>query len=264
MVARYFKYYLGSKTLNSIQSPSIYRLIAATLEDKREYYAFRELEGLRRHLLKRNETIEVVDLGAGSKVSKSNHRKISEIAKSALSPSHKAQFLFKLCKHLQPDNILEFGTSLGLSALYMHKGCSSAKLTTIEGSPAIAKVAKEYFDAEKASINLIVNPFDVALELPELINSKYDIIYIDGNHTELATKYYVNMLYDNLNEEGVIILDDIYWSSGMINAWYELSTDDRFGFSIDLFDYGLLIKNQSHNQHESFQIIKRRKKPFIL
>lgn len=264
MVARYISYYLGSKTLNSIHSPSIYELINDTIEDRRAYYSFRELEGLRRHLLRRDEIVDVEDLGAGSKVSKSRQRKISEIAKSALSPPHKAQFLFRLCKHLQPDNILELGTSLGLSSLYMHKACSKAKLITIEGSPAIANIAQQYFEAEKADIELLNLPFDQALETSTVKQSSYDLIYIDGNHTEVATKHYVDILYEQLNDKGVIILDDIYWSRGMMNAWYLLSTDERFAFSVDLFDYGLLIKDLNHKQRESFKIIKRKTKPFSL
>jgi len=264
MVARYISYYLTSKTLNSIHSPSIYALISETLEDTREYYAFRELEGLRRHLLRREDIIDVIDLGAGSKVSNSRQRKVKDIAKSALSPTHKAQFLFRLCKHLQPHNILELGTSLGLSALYMHKACSKSKLTTIEGSPAIAQLAQQYFTAEKAKIELLNLPFDEALEQPIVCNAKYDLIYIDGNHTEIATNAYVNKLYDLLNDKGIMILDDIYWSNGMMNSWNKLSEDRRFAFSVDLFDHGLLIKNKNHQQHESFKIIRRKTKPFSL
>lgn len=264
IVARYISYYLDSKTLNSIHSPSIYKLINETLEDERNYYAFRELEALRRHLLAREETIEIVDLGAGSHVSKQNKRKISDIAKTALSPPQKAKFLFKLTKHLQPQHVLEFGTSLGLSALYMHKGCSSAKLTTIEGDPSIAKLAQQYFTAEKAPISLINDSFDQALIKSDILKSNYDLIYIDGNHTEKATEKYVRVLYENLNDGGIIILDDIYWSVGMMQIWKSLATDKRFAFSVDLFDYGLLIKKQGHKQHESFKIIKRKKKPFSL
>lgn len=257
-------YYLGSKTLNSIHSPSIYKLINETIEDSREYYPFRELEGLRRHLLRRDELIDVDDLGAGSKVSNSRQRKISKIAGSALSPPRKAQFLFRLCKHLQPENILELGTSLGLSALYMHKACSKAKLITIEGSSAIAKLAQQYFDAENANIELLNLPFDEALETLAVKQSNYDLVYVDGNHTEEATNRYVDILYEQLNDKGVIILDDIYWSRGMMNAWYVLSTDVRFAFSVDLFDYGLLIKDLHHKQRESFKIIKRKTKPLSL
>lgn len=264
IVARYISYYLASKTLNSIHSPSIYDLINETLEDQRTYYAFRELEALRRHLLGRQELVEIEDLGAGSRVAKLNRRKICDIAKTALSPPSKAQFLFKLTKHIQPKQILEFGTSLGLSALYMHKGCSSANLTTIEGDPSIANLAQQYFTAEKAEINLINASFDHALVNSDILKSTYGLIYIDGNHTEKATAKYVKALYDNLDEEGIIILDDIYWSGGMKKAWKALSKDQRFAFSIDLFDYGLLIKNNKHKQHESFTIIKRKKKPFSL
>lgn len=264
IAGRYFNYYLASKTLNSIDSPTIYSLINQTLEDGRTYYAFRELEALRRHLHKREEIIEITDLGAGSRVSNKKYKSIDQIAKSALSPPAKAQILFRLCQHIQPSRILEFGTSLGLSALYMHKGCSSAKLITVEGDPAIAKLALQYFEAENADIQLINCSFDEALTKSQIKNEVFDLIYIDGNHTEKATIEYVNSLYENLNDEGVIILDDIYWSTGMMHVWKKLAIDPRFAFSVDLFDYGVLIKKPKHLKHESYTIIKRKKKPFSL
>lgn len=262
MAARYISYYLASKTLNSLKSPTIRRLIHETLEDTREYYAFRELEAMRADMLRREDKIEIVDLGAGSKVSNKRSKTVSEIAKSALSPSKKAQFLFKLVKYIQPKSILELGTSLGLSAMYMHKGCSSARLITIEGSSQIARVAKHYFDFEKAKIELIVSSFDAALDSPQLKNETHDIIYVDGNHTKEATLRYIDKLNSNLSENGFFILDDIYWSSGMTEAWKTLKKDKRFAFSVDLYDFGLLIKKKDNLSNESFTIIKKKYKPF--
>lgn len=262
MAARFLSYYLESKTLNSIDAPRIYRLIQETLEDTRTYYAFRELEAMREDMLRRDDLIEIIDLGAGSKVSNSKHKTVSQIAKSALSPDKKAQFLFRLSKHLQPQSILELGTSLGLSAMYMHKGCSSARLVTIEGSPAIARVANHYFNIEKASIELLVGPFDEVLKQSNLKNASYELIYVDGNHTKEATLRYVDILYENLNDEGIFILDDIYWSQGMTEAWKQLKADRRFAFAIDLFDFGLLVKNKDQQKIESLAVIKKKHKPF--
>lgn len=261
MVSRYITYYLASKTLKSIQSPTISALIHGTLEDDRNYYAFRELEAMRADMLRRDDLIKIVDLGAGSRVSNSKQKSIAQIAKTSLSTPKKAQFLFRLVKHQQPKHILELGTSLGLSAMYMHKGCSSAQLTTIEGSPEIAHVAKHYFDIEKVDIELINAPFDDALNTPVLSNNKYDIVYLDGNHTQEATLRYVDMLYDNLSDDSVIVLDDIYWSSGMTKAWKQLKSDNRFNYAVDLYDYGLLLKKINEKGHELVSVIEKRLKP---
>jgi len=259
---RYISYYLASKTLNSVQSPSLNKLISETIEDNREFYAFRELEAMRADMLRREEMLDIVDLGAGSKVSNSSQKSIAEVAKSALSPPKKAQFLFRLIRHLQPNFILELGTSLGLSALYMHKACSSAKLITVEGSPHIAHVAKHYFDIEKANIQLINASFDEAIVLPIIGEETIDVIYLDGNHTYEATLRYVKTLSKSLSDVGVIILDDIYWSVGMMKAWKELRIDNSFTTSIDLFDYGLLIKDATQNTHKTLTLIPTKLKPF--
>lgn len=242
----------------------VYELILNTIEDKRSYYAFRELESLRQTLLTQDKALSYKDLGAGSKVNVKNTRTVSNLAKHSLSPPKKMEFLFKLIKHKQPKVILELGTSLGLSALYMHKACSSSKLTTIEGIASIAEIAKYYFDYEKADIDLIHAAFDDALKLEKVKQSLYDVVYIDGNHTYDATIRYVEFFRSRLSDTGIIILDDIYWSKGMSDAWKKLSRNEDFAFSIDLFDYGLLIKKENQVEHQSFRIISRDKKPWSL
>ncbi|NNE28733.1 MAG: SAM-dependent methyltransferase, partial [Saprospiraceae bacterium] len=96
MATRFFKYYRRAKTKYDIHSPFIFDFVQEVLEDERQYYAFSDLENLRNRLKHDHRVIEVTDLGAGSKMQKTNKRKISAIAKTALTGAFFSQVLFRL------------------------------------------------------------------------------------------------------------------------------------------------------------------------
>ncbi len=93
-------------------------------KSKPEYAVLKEY---RNSLLKNNNTIEVMDFGAGSKVFKSNKREISKIAKTAGISPKRAELLFRIVNYFQPKNILEIGTSLGLATSALSLGNSKSK-----------------------------------------------------------------------------------------------------------------------------------------
>ena len=90
--------------------------------------------------------------------------------------------------------------------------------------------------------------FDTALE--KLETNTYDLIFIDGNHKYQATMKYFHWAINHLNEDGVIIFDDIYWSKEMTKAWIEISTNDNLNLSIDFFHLGvIMIRPEQRKQH---------------
>ena len=107
--------------------------------------AFESIIQFRKALLNDYREIEVKDFGAGSKVFKSNKRKISAIAKNAGISKKRAILLNKLCSYLEIKSALELGTSVGISSAAMATG-NDLQLLTIEGCPQTAGVAKEYFE----------------------------------------------------------------------------------------------------------------------
>lgn len=125
---------------------------------------------------------------------------------------------------------------------------------TIEGSTAIANKAQQLFDARKLqNIKSIVGNFDDVL--PSLLNemSTIDLAYIDGNHRYEATMRYVELIVKKCNQESILILDDIYWSKEMTQAWTELKSDERFSISLDYYHFGVLFL-QKRMTKEDFKL----------
>ncbi|HET7360770.1 MAG TPA: class I SAM-dependent methyltransferase, partial [Salinimicrobium sp.] len=75
----------------------------------------------------------------------------------------RARLLNRLIRYLKIENVLELGTSLGISTAAMAIG-NDVKITTVEGCPETAKVAQENFDAFNLNnIELKIGEFGVLL-----------------------------------------------------------------------------------------------------
>ena len=257
-------HYFNAKTFYQVHSPFIFELVEATLEDERTFYAFQEIEQLRKQLSQSQDQIKIKDYGAGSQSNqRSELRTISGITKSAVSPAYQCQILFKLISHLKPNNILELGTSLGLSTLYLAKASMNTKVLSIEGSPEIAQQAKKNFESLNAdNIELHIGKFDEVL--PKVIDgiSPLGLAYLDGNHTYEATMRYFENLLKHSDEKTVLVFDDIYWSAGMTKAWQRIKEHSAVRQTLDLYYFGLVFFNENFKQKEHHRILKSAFKPW--
>jgi predicted O-methyltransferase YrrM len=255
MIKHFLKYYSRAITKYRVHSPFVYSLLINVIEDKRYYYAFDPLKTLRARLLQQNQTVAVLDLGAGSRKNSGKTRKISEIAKTSVSPEWQCQMLFRLVDFFKPETVLELGSSLGVSSMYLHFGNQRAKMVSLEGSPEIAKQAKENFKLLNANIDLIEGNFSETLQLALNKLGKIDLAFIDGHHAEVPTLNYFEQILPYCNEDSVLIFDDIYWSDEMAAAWKKIKLNPAVTMSIDLFYFGIVFFKKEFKEKQHFTLI---------
>lgn len=240
--SNYLKHYFSAKNRHGVHSPFVYQLIDNVIYDFSAKSDYLPIEQIRQQLLQSKAKVTIVDLGAGSHINKDRVKEVRQIAKNALKSPKMAQLIYRLVAHLEPKNLIELGTCLGITSLYLHKANPSAQLITIEGCKEIADVASKNFDMLDAeNINLLVGNFDEVL--PEVLakEQKTDFVFIDGNHTEEATLRYFDWILPKAYDKTVIVFDDIYWSEGMISAWKKIKQHPQVSITIDLFWIGLVF-----------------------
>jgi len=237
----YLLYRLKAKNRHGLHSPFVYRLVDKVIYGFDAQKVYHEVESIRGSLLNDDRMITITDLGAGSHVNNNKQKRIGDIAKNALKPPRLAQLLYRLVADLQPKNIIELGTCLGTTSIYLQKAAPAAKVYTLEGCPETARIAKESF--KKAGLNnieLITGNFDNTL--PGVIDGldKLDFVFVDGNHQKDATLKYFEWCLPKVHEDTLLIFDDIYWSEGMKEAWAEIKAHPQVTVTIDLFWIGLV------------------------
>ena len=95
---------------------------------KEELEALRGVDQIRESYIASTDTITRIDYGSGNSTSeRSDEQKfagvavedsISELCQSASSPQKWGELIFKLIREFKPNNCLELGTCLGISAAY--------------------------------------------------------------------------------------------------------------------------------------------------
>lgn len=216
---------------------------------KKSSTSFEDIEILRKRLLNNSTLLQVTDLGAGSKVHQQAERTVAAITKSTSKAKKYNRFLAVLTQYLKCQTVLELGTSVGISTLYLSRS-GAQQVITIEGCANIAAVAQQNFDQTNSFvIRLLQGPFDDLL--PSVLQeNQVDLIYIDGNHTYEATKRYFDWCKAVAHNNMVIVLDDIYWSEGMTKAWNEIVSDAQTTATVDMFEFGLVFfRKELSKQH---------------
>jgi predicted O-methyltransferase YrrM len=219
----------------------VYRLVDEVIYDFSEKKVYAQIENARKRLLNDNKTITVTDLGAGSHLNKNREKQVKTIAQNALKSPRLAQLIYRLVADLQPRNIIELGTCLGITSLYLQQAAPDAKTYTLEGCPQTAAVAGEVFKQEGVNgIAQLVGNFDDTLH--PLIESlpQIDLVYVDGNHQKEATLRYFEWCLPKVHQGTLLIFDDIYWSEGMKEAWAEIKAHPQVSITVDLFWIGLV------------------------
>ncbi len=240
---------------HGVHSPFVFSFIKNVLNDRKAYPCYQTIEKERHALLKDDSIIEVADFGAGSTVIKTKSRRISKIAASSLKPKKYAQLLFRMSQYYKPGTILELGTSFGITTAYLASGNPAASVFTLEGAPAIAAKAKQYFEKmQLKQISLLQGRFDETL--PQLLQSikMVDMVFIDGNHRKESTIQYFEMIRRNAGHSTIFIFDDIHWSKGMEEAWEHISMHPDVTLTIDLFFIGIVFINPDFKIKQQFRI----------
>ncbi|MFO8066926.1 MAG: class I SAM-dependent methyltransferase [Bacteroidales bacterium] len=257
----YLKYLSCSLKHKRTKSEYIKDFIRNCIRADKRAYEFSDIEMHRKEMLDSEEVIKVTDYGQGSKkhtlkgktgeYPRIYFRKLSELAKYSLKSKKECQLIAAIIDYYKPSEILELGTALGITTSYMAKTNPPASIITVEGCPEIAAKAAENFEKLNVkNIRLINGSFDNALSDFSATRKRFDIIFIDGDHdyTPLMTNF--SKLTDKISDRGIMIVDDIRWSGGMIKAWEEMKNHVGVSASIDIFDKGILFFNKNiEKQH---------------
>lgn len=253
-IIAYIKFLWRSSNQHGVHSPFVYGLVTRCFYDKKKHPANRQIHQYRKDLLESKEVIKVTDLGAGSKVFKTNDRSVSAIGKNAGITSSRARLLNRLVRYLKIKNALELGTSMGIGTAAMAAE-NDIRITTIEGCPETASVAREHLNrAGFHNLSVINGEFESVLKEWRTKKDQkapvFDLIYIDGNHQKKPTLKYFQELLPLIHNDTVFIFDDIHWSSEMEEAWEEIKNHSAVTVSIDTFFWGFVFfRREQEKEH---------------
>ncbi len=243
LTKKYLRYYFTASNGkgHGTHSPFVFDFIEHVLNDKKNYACYDKIEAVRSQLKHDTTTIEVEDFGAGSSIIKSNKRVVKDIANSSLKSPKFAQLLYRIVQYYKPENILELGTSFGVTTTYLASGNDSAKVVTCEGAKQIASIAaKNFTQLNIKNVTLVQGDFDKTL--PTIFDTlkTIDLAFVDGNHRKEPTLQYFQQLLAHSTNTTILVFDDIHWSQEMEAAWSAIQQHPAVTVTIDLFFIGIV------------------------
>ena len=261
----FIKHYLTATLIDVLHSPFVFDLFQTAIKKQKNISKYILIENCRTNLLKNEEIVSYYDLGAGSNLlSKETKKIVKNIAKAHLKPARIAQIIHQIILKYKFKNVIELGTSLGITASYIalaikeNYSFNETNFTTIEGIHDIRNVALKQFEELELSkyVNAVEGNFNEKLD--DVLNNykNLDVFFVDGNHTYEATMEYFQKALPLAHNDSVFIFDDIYWSSGMTRAWEEIKLNKNVIQTVDLFFIGLVFfRSEQKSQHFKLRVI---------
>ena len=204
-----------------VHSPFVFNLITKVIEEKCSYYSFYDIELLRKQLLFREGEITYPDR---QNKGKRKTRSISEIVKrESIRPKHGA-LLFRLTNYFKSKNILQIGTTMGLSTLYLTSYATGLKCIALENVPEFATIARQAFAKEGR------NPVDLRI----------------GNYKDLL----FNECMKYAHNDTVFVFEGIKASRKMRELWEEICACPEVTVTLDLYSLGIILFNKKLHKRD--------------
>jgi len=260
----FITHYWSATRIDVLHSPFVFDLYNSCIKHGASNSDFDAIEKLRSELQHDDRIIIQNDLGAGADKGNIKKNTISHFAKHHAKPARIAQIIYRLIGRCNYKNIIELGTSLGISSCYeasalkRNFGSDEVNFTTIEGATEIANIAAQNFRKMRLDnyIKLQVGNFDDVL--PDVLKSyqTIDMAFVDGNHRYAPTISYFKQFLTKKHNDSLLIFDDIYWSKEMTKAWEEIKLHPDVTVTIDLFFIGLVFfRKEQQKEHFKLRIL---------
>ena len=253
-IAKYLKYIFVSENRNGhgIHSPFVYDIVSRVFRNKTDPSFVYSIEKIRKRMMSDHRIFELQDHGAGSLRTRNAMRKVSDIARYSPVTEKYGKLLANMASEFGGPLIVEFGTSFGISTMYMAASCGETTVISMEGSPAAAEIAvKNFKEAGLNNIRLIEGLFEESI--PDIINQgiRPGLIFIDGDHSKKPLLANFEKMAEISDNNTVIIIDDINYSREMAEAWNEIKQYGKVTLTLDIFRMGIVFfrKGIVHNNY---------------
>ncbi len=250
-LGQFVRFFSAAVTKYQLHSPFVFEVAFAVLEDKRWFYAFRDVEAVRKKMLASDVGVEVVGYGTAATLKRS----VRSLARDSAS-SVQGQMLFRLANHLRPKTMLELGSSVGIGAMYLGLAARDARFLTLEGSKEVAQVARLNLELLRLkNTELREGPFEETLSGALRDLQQLDLVFFKGNHRLEPTLRYFEECLPFAHEKTVFVFDDMHGSKDMAEAWERVRNHPRVTLTLDFFELSLAFMDPDFREKQHWAVV---------
>ncbi|MDH6312181.1 putative O-methyltransferase YrrM [Parabacteroides sp. PFB2-10] len=233
---------------HGVHSPFVFNLLTKVIGEKGSYYRFKEIELLRKRLLQNKDIVVYPDSRRPLKERKTTVGEL--VRKEAVSPKTGA-LLFRLTHYFRSERILQIGSSMGLSTLYLTSYAPDLLSVSLEPEASLAAISQWVYDeAARTAIDQRSGDFPTQLDAILQTYDSFDFIFFCGRDEQYDTLEVFNRCKKQLSQEGVCVIEGIRRTKKRLAAWKTICEQPEVTVTLDLYNIGILFVNPKwHKRH---------------
>ena len=149
------------------------------------------------------------------------------------------RFIYNLAKTSQSRKILEIGTAIGYSGIWLARAIGSQKgnLTTIDMNPERVKIARKNF--AEAGLDKTVKVVEGnALEALPTLKDEYDMVFLDSDKNIYPDAFKLSI--PKLRKGGLFVADNALWGGEVAKGGKDSDTQSMIKFNKLVFESQVL------------------------
>ncbi|HZY47891.1 MAG TPA: O-methyltransferase [Candidatus Bathyarchaeia archaeon] len=146
------------------------------------------------------------------------------------------RLLYNLARSNKSKNVLEIGTAIGYSGIWLGRAVAPLKgtVTTIDKDPARVRQAEKNI-AEANLKNVIKVLEGDALRILPTLKDEYDLVFLDSDKSIYLDAF--KMSIKKLRSGGLFLADNTLWSGDVAKGGKSETTQTMIKFNKEIFSY---------------------------
>ncbi|MDR1980939.1 MAG: SAM-dependent methyltransferase [Tannerellaceae bacterium] len=205
-----------------VHSPFVYDFITKVVEERSPYYCFHDIELIRKRLFGDKTVAQVV-------------------RKKAIDPKRGA-LLFRTAHYFKARNIVQIGSCMGLSTLYLTSYAAGLRCVSLESVPSYASISRWVYDeAARTPVDLRVG--DCKALLPDVLIdlARLDLVYVHPLFEQHDMDWLFNACLKHVHTGTICIFDGIKATGAMRRFWKTVCAHPDVTVTIDLYSMGIVF-----------------------
>ena len=220
LLYRFLRYRKGF----GVHSPFAFSFITKVVDERCKYYAYYDIELLRRQLM---------------------HSRCP-VVKSDIKKSH-GQLLFRIVNYFKPQKLIQVGASAGIGTLYMI-GCSSQLDYTVLGrSDESLKWTlwglKKIHPKEKTG-RLVAGDYQQNLTKALKQAGTIDLLFLNVPEEKEKNWVYIDEALRHIHADSIFFIEGIRANKEMRKVWEDMCQRDEVAVTFDLYNVGIAFFNK--------------------
>ncbi|MCD8044156.1 MAG: SAM-dependent methyltransferase [Tannerellaceae bacterium] len=232
LLYRRFRYRKG----HGVHSPFVFRLITKVIEEKLRYYAYDDINLIRKKLHYSQEVVELIEGGAPVPV--------STLVRKYDLPGKEGELLFRLANYFKPTHIIQIAPGELYSTLYLNAYSVGTTTYILQEHNTLYALSRKLFPLLYGEgIHMIKGIGEDRLEAV-LKEVPAGLIYLDKiAETSRLEAIWQKILLFKKNHT-VVVVKGVHENPIKKKFWKDICAHPETTVTVDLYKYGIVLFNK--------------------